>query len=621
MEKTTGRHAVAAALAILFASACGGGSDAPPTDAQNEGPVANAGPDQTVEDKVVVMLDATASTDPDGDALTYSWTQTSGPHVVLGEYLEGWAKATLTAPTVPGGTTLTFELTVSDGEKSAKDTVSVTVNDVTAPTASVAPHNVGATSLLLGRNEPVIVTFSEPVDRDGTLFEGPLGDEAEPDWNADNTVATLTPKTDDGEWTSGQYRVLQLRMTDTAGNISNHGVSFLVKLAFENFQPADVVIGQPDMTKNNKGGGDAGLDIPYGRAWVHAGRLYLPDYSNNRVLGFTDIPEADGASADFVIGQEDFTGDELGIGQQALGGPHGVSVHDNRLVVTEYDNHRISIYTPAPNETENTAPGTIAAVVGQRDFDSREMRCAENRLNFPEDSIVTPDGKLIVTDSNNDRVLVWNTLPAGNDVPPDLVLGQGGFDQCLANDSNHNGVPDTTDGPAANTMFSPSGVWSDGTRLVVLDSNNHRALIWKTFPGVNGQGADIVLGQPDFESNAPNNSDDSVNVPGSIAANTFRYPYDGVVSNGEQLFIADAMNNRVLIWNSWPTENQQPADIVLGQANFKLGTANNDDADDETPETAPTARTMRNPRGLFLYQDQLIVTDGDNSRYLIYNSR
>ena len=41
-------------------------------------PVANAGPDQTVNEKTIVTLNGLASYDPDGNPLTYKWTAPAG---------------------------------------------------------------------------------------------------------------------------------------------------------------------------------------------------------------------------------------------------------------------------------------------------------------------------------------------------------------------------------------------------------------------------------------------------------------------------------------------------------------------------------------------------------------
>ena len=59
----------------------GTSSDTVQVTATNAQPVADAGPSQTVRKKTLVTLDGSSSSDSDGDALTYAWTQTSGPSV------------------------------------------------------------------------------------------------------------------------------------------------------------------------------------------------------------------------------------------------------------------------------------------------------------------------------------------------------------------------------------------------------------------------------------------------------------------------------------------------------------------------------------------------------------
>jgi CSLREA domain-containing protein len=93
-------------------------------------PTANAGPDQTVDEGAAVMLNGSASSDPNGQPLTFQWTQTGGPAVVLTGATT--AKPMFTAPAVADlqCATLTFQLKVTDScGAMAGDTVVVTVTD------------------------------------------------------------------------------------------------------------------------------------------------------------------------------------------------------------------------------------------------------------------------------------------------------------------------------------------------------------------------------------------------------------------------------------------------------------------------------------------------------------
>jgi hypothetical protein len=88
-------------------------------------PQAFAGDDQTVQSGAVVGLDASGSSDVNGDPLTYAWTQTGGPTVTLVDAAS--AAAVFHAPIVTVATTLTFQVTVSDATTSASDSVTITV--------------------------------------------------------------------------------------------------------------------------------------------------------------------------------------------------------------------------------------------------------------------------------------------------------------------------------------------------------------------------------------------------------------------------------------------------------------------------------------------------------------
>ena len=129
----------------------------------NLAPIANAGPDQSVTINTTVTLDGTASSDPENNPLTYSWTQTSGATMTLSSTTS--ATPTFTATTIG---IYTFQLIVNDGaQNSAPDTVTITVtptpndapvaNFTWTPTEPEATQTVTFTDLSTDPNGDVLV--------------------------------------------------------------------------------------------------------------------------------------------------------------------------------------------------------------------------------------------------------------------------------------------------------------------------------------------------------------------------------------------------------------------------------------------------------------------------------
>jgi len=93
----------------------------------NNAPTARAGSDQTILGGTIVMLDGRMSSDPNGDSLSYAWSQTGGPSVSLSG--RNTTQPTFTAPAgTPTNTVLTFQLLVTDpGGLSGSDTCRITI--------------------------------------------------------------------------------------------------------------------------------------------------------------------------------------------------------------------------------------------------------------------------------------------------------------------------------------------------------------------------------------------------------------------------------------------------------------------------------------------------------------
>jgi hypothetical protein len=94
--------------------------------APNRAPIAQAGPDQNVSAGATVRLDGSRSTDPEGAALTFVWTQVAGTAMKLTSATA--ARPSFVVPQRMPTETLRFSLVVRDGRlASAADTVEIIV--------------------------------------------------------------------------------------------------------------------------------------------------------------------------------------------------------------------------------------------------------------------------------------------------------------------------------------------------------------------------------------------------------------------------------------------------------------------------------------------------------------
>ena len=156
----------------------------------------------------------------------------------------------------------------------------------------------------------------------------------------------------------------------------------------------------------------------------------------------------------------------------------------------------------------------------------------------------------------------------------------------------------------AATMNVPTGLCRFGDNgLAVADAWNNRVLIWRTMPTASFTPADVILGQSDPTEQRPNRG---LAAP---RADTMHWPFQ-VMTHGEQLFVADAGNRRVLCWRALPDSTGQPADFALGQSDL---TSRSDNAGGPAD-----ARTLRWPHDLTIVDGCLAVSDAGNNRVLVW---
>ncbi len=343
-----------------------------------------------------------------------------------------------------------------------------------------------------------------------------------------------------------------------------------------------------------------------------------------------------GMAARAVIGQRTFTEQSSGASDILLGAVGGLAYANGTLVVVDDNrvsalpqNNRVLIFRdvnsflPQPLAelpvTEDRCPvcvGRATTVIGQPDFAKTDLGLTERNFNRPT-GIATDGRRLAICDTDNNRVLLWNSLPTSNNQAADLVLGQPDFRTRVANEGR--GLP------SQRSLSGPQGVWIQDNRLYVADTLNDRVLVWRTFPTQNYQQADFVLGAPNFTTQPPQDLRQQSFAP---KADNLLQPVS-VTSDGSKLFVSDLGHNRVLVWNSIPDRTAAPADVAIGQPDLTSGVANNttklcqdewtknDAGEDVFPFICKGSLDF--PRFALSDGRRLFVADGGNDRILVFN--
>lgn len=311
---------------------------------------------------------------------------------------------------------------------------------------------------------------------------------------------------------------------------------------------AEAVFGADDFTTQNFTAGANRFNRPRGIFVDFAGRLWVCDSGNGRLLRFDDASEkASGADADGVLGQPDFTTSGFGLAANRMSVPYDVTGDEQgHIWVADNVNCRVLRFDNAAAK----ANGADAdGVLGQPDFNTGDADSGTGRFNGLRGLAMTPGGALFTCDATLYRVYRYDDAASKSGVvSPDVVFGQDTLDGSAFR------------GTARNALRSPSGAAYSPLKdtLFVSDSQASRVVVIENVSAKSGQvDADALLGQEMEGLDGPGLAADRLSLPARLC-----------VDEHGRVYVADSVNARVLRFS--PSSHGGSGDV---QPDLTIGTA------------------------------------------------
>jgi len=341
----------------------------------------------------------------------------------------------------------------------------VSESNLSSPTSVAVDPTTGKVFVVDRGNHRVLRWSSESALASGASAEAVLG---QPDFATKTTGLTSTKFNDPVALAIDSQGRLYV-----SEYVNNRVLRFDDASSKSTGAAADGVLGQPNFTTSTGFTRQNGMKGPVGLQVDAAGRLWVSEFNNFRVVWFNNAAQkANGANADGVLGQPNFTTAATGLTASVMNRPNGVYIDkDGRLWTSEWSNQRILRFDNAAQKT-NGAPAD--GVLGQPDFTTNTANTTRNGLNVLRGVWGDSEGRIYAIQENTARISIFENAaskPNGGDA--DQVWGQ----------------PDFTTGtianpPTASSLNFPRGVFIDETnnRLWIADNSNHRVLRahWKT---------------------------------------------------------------------------------------------------------------------------------------------
>ena len=476
-------------------------------------PSADAGPDLTVDERKPVALAGTA-TDPDGDALTYSWTVSPAVPAIA---MTGGDTLTpaFTAPNVASDTAFTFTLTVSDGAGIDTDTLTVTVlatgNDIPRDTAKEFDLDAANTDPAGAWSDGTTIWVADSGDdklfayaldggaRDDTKEFGLHSDNSFPRgiwsdgttiWVADRTDDKLYAYTLDGGARDTAKEFDLADSTDAAEDNGNpygvwsDGTTIWVADEHDDRLYAYTLDGGARDTAKEFGlhedSGNRFEDNANPRGiWSDGDTMWVADLADNMLYAYTLDGGARDQSREFNLHRD---GDNPA---EDNGSPAGIWSDGDTMWVANFGNDRLFAY-PLPGGTQPPPGG------GDRHAD-REFGLAPD--NDRPWGIWSDGDTMWVANDGNDRLYAYALSNGNRDIPKEFNL--------------------------AGANSGPAGIWSDGTTIWVADYFNDRLYAYSLAGRTADSGKNIIL------ASNPNNLAEDNDTPW------------GIWSDGTTMWVAD----------------------------------------------------------------------------------
>ena len=414
-----------------------------------------------------------------------------------------------------------------------------------------------------------------------------------------------------------------LWVTDSGNNrVMRYPVAVLT--TGSNGPAADLAIPQADLVSSVSATSQTsltGLASPTGVTFDSAGNMLVADQFH-RVVVYS--PGATfNSSAALLLGIAPASA-TTPINNTGMGTALAVYATATNVFVSDAGNNRVLVYPPITtltiSGTQVSPPAT--AVIGQALFttgaaNGGNPEASSTTLNVPID-IAASSTELFITDSGNNRVLVFPLNSSGPSTTASRVIGQLDFPYVAPNlvEGKEFNLAGSTSSASGSAILDYSAT---PPHLYVADTLNNRILGYNDFTHMkNGQAADIVIGQPDlFRTliNYPTNSQTMPNQQGLYG------PTSLVVDSAGNLYVADTFNSRIL---RFPTPFNPPsgstvlesADLVLGQRDFVSVVT------DPTPQTlsAPISLAFtQNGANAAMATGMLFAVDANQNRVLAFS--